>query len=218
MTDDLYLPMRSAWMHQSIFRGIPSEPKTGDRGPVWDAIGEIADAAGGLEYSRAQLGRAIVIAQEEFNGALKGRPDLWGVQSWGGVNTPAVYYEFCSVVAWTRAVRSRYEDRLLPAIEHDGPLRQRLRPIRQRASREFEDARLLAQVGLHKYTPPYPAAGAKVTVEGILVYPVPRITDPDDFRENLRTLSDDRHVASIAAGFWSAATRFVDDLLDVLYP
>ena len=45
---------------------LPVQPKTGDREPVMDALYEMVDAAGGLEYSRETLCRIIVIAQEEF--------------------------------------------------------------------------------------------------------------------------------------------------------
>jgi hypothetical protein len=110
---DLFLPQRFSWTNR--VKGLPKEPKTGDRGPVLDALLEVTDAAGGLEYSRGQLGRAIVVAQEEFDAAREGMPDLREVHSWwGGRNTSPVYYEFCNAVAWTRTVKDRYEDRLLP--------------------------------------------------------------------------------------------------------
>jgi len=49
---DLFLPQRSAWTRRTM-KGLPQEPKTGDLGPpVMDALLEVTDAAGGLEYSR----------------------------------------------------------------------------------------------------------------------------------------------------------------------
>jgi hypothetical protein len=199
-------------------KGLPQEPKTGDRGPVMDALLEVTDAAGGLEYSRGQLGRAIIVAQEEFDAAREGMPELRETHSWGGRNTPAVYYEFCNAVAWARTVKDRYEDRLLPAIQHDAELVIRLQKIRARANAELEDARRLAQCGLHKYTPPYPLAGAKPVEGGQLIYPVPIITNPNDFRANLGNMPAGRHAASLVAGFWGAVNHLIDGLLDVFYP
>jgi hypothetical protein len=37
---------------------------------------------------------------------------------------------------------------------------------------------------LHKFTPPYSSAGAKVEGDK-LIYPIPRIDDPDDFGRTL---------------------------------
>ena len=216
MTLDFFLPLRFSWMQRALFRGLPVEPKTGDLDPVRDAVLEIVDAAAGLEYSRDQLSRVMAVAQEEYDPLRKTLPNA-SADSWGGRNTPAVYYEFCNAVAWTRAVKDRYTDRLCPTVKHDPALWTRLQKVRSKVNAEFEDARLLAQCGLHKYTLPYPGAGPKV-VGGNLIYRVPRITSPEDFRANLRNLSDDRHVASVVAGFWSAVTQFVEGLLDVFYP
>lgn len=212
---DLFLPQRSAWTRRT--KGLPREPKAGDRGPVMDALLEVTDAAGGLEYSRGQLSRAIIVAQEEFDAAREGMPDLREVHSWGG-NTVPVYYEFCNAVAWTRTVKDRYEDRLLTAVQHDAELVIRLQKIRARANAELEDARRLAQCGLHKYTPPYPLAGAKLVEGGQLIDPVPIITNPNDFRANLGNMPAGRHAASLVAGFWGAVNHLINGLLDVFYP
>ncbi len=216
--DDLFLPQRFLWMRRAMFSGLPTEPKTGDLGSVKDAVAEIVDAAGGLEHARHQVGGAMAVAQDEFDAAVKGLPDLLRSDSWGGRNTPVVYYGFCSAVAWTRAVKDRYMDRLRPSVKHDSALWTTLQRVRSRADAQFEDARLLAQCALHKYTPPYPLAGPKVGKGGILIYRVPKITDPDDFRANLSSLADDRHVASLVDEWWSAVTQFVDGLLEVFYP
>jgi hypothetical protein len=216
--DDLFLPQRFSWMNRAMFSGLPTQPKTGDLGPVRDALTEIVDAAGGLEHTRHQVGRAMTVAQDEFDAARKSQPDFPHPDSWGGRNTPVVYYEFCSAVAWTRAVKDRYMDRLHPSVKHDSALWTTLQRVRSRADAQFEDARLLAQCVLHKYTPPYPLAGPKVGEGGILIYRVPRITDPDDFRANLSSLADDRHVASLVDEWWLAIAQFVDGLLDVFYP
>jgi hypothetical protein len=77
----------------------------------------------------------------------------------------------------------------------------RLQKIRARANAELEDARRLAQCGLHKYTPPYPLAGAKLVEGGQLIDPVPIITNPNDFRANLGNMPAGRHAASLVAGF-----------------
>ena len=215
---DLFLSQRFSWMQRAFFSGWPQEPKTGDRGPVRDALAEIVDAASGLEYSREQLHRVIAVAQNEFDAVRQTTPDLGRADSWGGRNTPAVYYEFYNAVVWTRAVKDRYSDRLHPSVKHDPALWTRVQKIRTSTDAVFEDARLLAQCSLHKYTPPYTLAGPKEGEGGKLIYLVPRIIDPNDFRANLSTLSDARNVVSIVAAFWSAVTEFVDALLDVFYP
>src|SRR5436309_1134668 len=205
-------------MRRAMFSGVPKEPKQGDLGPVMDAVGEIVDAAGSLEYSRVQLHRVLNVAQAEFAAAQMGFPSLSEVQSWGGRNTPAVYYEFYNSVAWTRAVEDRYVDRLRDAVKHDPVLWVNLQKIRSRAKVEFDDARVLAKCALHKYTPPYALAGARVVERGALIYPVPIIRNPEEFRENLRNIPPDRHVVTVVEGFWTAVSRFVDGLLDVFYP
>jgi hypothetical protein len=68
---------------------------------------------------------------------------------------------------------------------------------------------------LHKFTLRYSGASAKVD-SGKLVYPVPRIIDPDEFRRN--RMEAGRHVTSVVDELWAAVERFVDQLLDVFYP
>jgi hypothetical protein len=188
-------------------------PRTGDRGPVLDALHEVVDAAGGLEYSREALRRAMAVAQEEFDTVCV----TSDATNWGGANTPAVYYEFCNAVNWTRSVEDRYEDRLRPALRHDPGLWRMLQKIRSTTARsQFDDARLLAKCALHKFTPPYSNAGAKVK-DSILIYPVPdQITDAEDFRANLQFASG-RHAAAVIEEYWDAVTRFIGGLLDTLY-
>ncbi len=214
---DFFLPRRFDWLRRAMFSGVPVRPTTGDRGPVMDALADIVDAAGGLEHSRAQLARVMAAARVEFEDALKSLPSLQETHSWGGANTPAVYHEFGNTVAWTRAVDDRYgSDRLRPAVQHDPGLWKDLQRIRSTtAGAQFDDARLLARVSLHKFTPPYPGAGAKVE-GGALVYPVPIILNADDYRGN--RLVPGRHVASVVDDLWAAVERFVDQLLDVFYP
>jgi hypothetical protein len=215
---NLFLPQRAAWVHRAMFSGLPCVPKIGDLGLVKDAVAEIVDAAGGLEYSREEFRRAVTIAQSEFDDRLKGLSQLGQSSVWGGANTPAVYYAFYNAVAWTRSVKERYGDRLYPAVKHDQDIWIALQKIRSRADTVFDDARLLAQCSLHKYAPPYPLAGASIVAGRTLIYQIPRIVDADDWRANLSTLSNDRHAASIVDGFWSTVSCFVEALLDVFYP
>jgi hypothetical protein len=42
MTTDLYLPCRHSWFLRIIGR-VPTLPRTGDRGPVMDALNEVVD-------------------------------------------------------------------------------------------------------------------------------------------------------------------------------
>jgi hypothetical protein len=205
-------------MHRAWFTGLPVVPSEGDKGAVKEAVADIVDAAAGLEHSRAQFRRAIAVAQEEFNTARDALPDLAHADVWGGRNVPAVYYEFYNTVAWTRAVKDRYHERLHPAVKHDPELWKRLQKIRSKADDAFEDARLLAKCSLHKFTPPHTLAGPKAVKDGSLIYRIPEVIDADDFRVNLGTISDARHVESIVVEFWSAVSRFVDELLDVFYP
>jgi hypothetical protein len=182
---------------------------------VKEAVAGIVDAAAGLEYSRAQLHRAITIAQEEFNPLRNDSPDLAPADVWGGRNVPAVYYEFYNAVAWTRAVRDRYNEPLHQAVKHDPDLWKTLQKIRSKANAEFEDARLLAKCSLHRFTPPHVLAGPKARADGVLIHRVPKIRNEGAI---VGRLSDDRHIENIVAAFWSAVSRFVEELLDVFYP
>lgn len=194
--------------------GVPAQPKTGDREPVMDALYEIVGAGGGLEYSREEFRRVITIAQEEFTAICSPPYD----PNWAGSNTPAAYYEFCNAVVWTRTVDDRFRDELRDALKHESALWRKLQRIRsETAGSEFEDARLLANCSLHKFTPPYSNFSAKVE-DGILVYPVvDRIIDKENFRANLRFASG-RHAAAVIDEYWEAITGFIERLLDEFYP
>jgi hypothetical protein len=194
--------------------GVPREPAALDRGPVMDALREIVDAAGGLEYARESLLRTVELAQQEYDQLVI----LPHPPTWAGVHTPRVYYEFSNAVAWTRTVKDRIEDRLRPSVRADAALWDRLKDIRRNAAGpQLEDARLLAKCGLHKFTPPY--ANAPATVDnGVLLYPVvDRIVNAEDFRANLM-FNLGRHVVSVSEDYLAAVTRLVDGLLQVFYP
>jgi hypothetical protein len=95
--------------------------------------------------------------------------------------------------------------------------RDALAAIRSMAAGPFEEARQLAQVSLHKFTPPYPGMGARVVKGGLLIYPVPIILNAKkDYRGN--RLVEGRHVVSVVDDLWAAVERFVDQLLDVFCP
>jgi len=178
-----------------------------------EALREVVDAAGGVEFSRDELGRVVVIAQGEFTALF---PPPYPA-TWAGRNTPPVYYSFVEAVDWTRTVRDRFQDRLRPTLQADLPLRIRVSRIYSRAAATFEDARLLAQCGLHKFTPPYDNAPARVE-NGVLLYPVTdRIVDPDDVRANL-SFGAGRHVVGVVDTYWDAVRQFTDGLLDIFYP
>jgi hypothetical protein len=193
--------------------GVPVEPAQLDRQPVMEALPEVVDAAGGLEFSRDQLRRVVAAAQEEF--AALCQPPY--PPTWAGRNTPPVYYCFVDAVAWTRAVKDRFQDRLRPALEADLPLRMRVSRIYSHAGATFEDARLLAQCGLHKFTPPHDNASARIE-NGVLIYPVAdRIVDPDDVRANL-SFGAGRQVVGVVDTYWDAVRQFIDGLLDIFHP
>ena len=212
MEADLYLSQRHLWFLR--IKGVPVQPKTGNRGPVMDTLHEIVDGAGGLEYSRGAFGRIVKIAQKEFNSLCT--PPY--PPNWNGASTPPVYYEFCNAVAWTRTVDDRYKDRLRTALQHDPAIWKRLQRIRSEAAgTQFEDARLLAKCSLHKFTPPYSNVSAKVEGETLFYPVVDRIIDADDFRANLSYASG-RHAAAVVEEYWESVSLFVEKLLDVFYP
>jgi hypothetical protein len=155
----------------------------------------------------------MAIAQEEFDQSQQ----LFTQSSkfWGGANTPAVYYEFCNAVAWTRTVDDRVKDQLRPALQNK--LWRNVARIRtETVALQFEDARLLAKCSLHKFTPPYANAGATVE-DSKLIYLVPdRIINSEDFRANLR-FNSGRHAAALVDEYWNAVAGFIDRLLDIFY-
>jgi len=206
----IFLERHHSWFLRAI--AVPKRPETGDRGPVRDALIEIVDAAGGVEFSREEFYRVASIGQKEFDES--GSPS----ENWGGATTPAAYYAFQNAVNWTRTVKDRFEERLLKAIGHDQDLKKTVQRIRQEtAGPQLEDARELAGCGLHRLTPPYPGSGAKVK-GGKLIYPIPdRVDNKDDFRANLR-FDRGRHAEALVEEYWEAVNHFMDRLLDVFYP
>ena len=62
----------STWLVQRAAMGVSKKPTTGDRGPVRDALLDVIDAAGGLEFSRGEFLRVIGIAQEEYSSLFPG--------------------------------------------------------------------------------------------------------------------------------------------------
>ncbi len=213
----IYLARRHAWILQIIKGGVPAQPVPGDRKPVMDALWEIVDAAGGLEFSRMELRRVIGLAQQEFS-SLEPIPGPPQVTNWADATTPAVYYAFYHGVYWTRTVIDRYEELLGPALSHDRALWNSLQRTRSEAGGSaFDDARALAGIALHKWTSPYSGFSAKVEGQK-LVYPVvDRIVDRENLRANLR-FSSGRHVEALIEEYWEAVCRFIDRLLDVFYP
>ncbi len=121
-------------------------------------------------------------------------------------------------VSWTRAVKDRFQERLRPALDRDLPLRKKIsQQVYSPAGATFEDARLLAQCGLHKFTPPHDNAPARVD-NGVLVYPVTdRIVDPDDVRANL-SFGAGRHVIAVVDTYWDVVSEFTRRLLDIFFP
>jgi hypothetical protein len=51
-----------------------------------------------------------------------------------------------------------------------------------------------------------------------LIYPVPIITNPNDFRANLGNMPAGRHAASLVEEFWAAVNHLINGLLDVFSP
>jgi hypothetical protein len=212
----IFLMRRHEWFLRVMM--LPQRSDTGDLGAVQDALLDVIDAAGGVEFSRGELLRVIEIAQEEYSSLQPKTGILADVRSWSGATTPAVYYAFFETAFWTRTVLDRFKEPLKSAIQpYDGNLWNKLQRIRSiSGGRVFEDARCLARVGLHRYTPPYAGSGARV-VDGRLIYPIiDAVTDDQNFRNNLR-FEKGRDAEMLAEEYWSAICRFVDGILDEFY-
>jgi len=81
----------------------------------------------------------------------------------------------------------------------------------------FDDARTLAGISLHRYSPPHAGCGAKI-VNGKLIYPVvDNVDDQQDFRNNLN-FSKGRHAEMLVEEYWKAVCIFIDRVLDEFYP
>ena len=203
---------------------LPKKPTTGDLGPVRDALLDVVDAAGGLEFSRGELLRVIGIAQEEYSSLqIRTGPAMPHYPAaphlWGGATVPAVYYAFFEAAAWTRTVIDRFEAQLKAVVQpHEPALWTSLQRIRSESGGQvLDDARTLAGVSLHRYSPPHAGCGAKV-VNGKLIYPVPdTVVDRQDFRNNLR-FTKDRHAEMLVEQYWQAVCIFIDRVLEVFYP
>jgi len=225
----IFLMRRHGWFQRAAM-GVPKKPTTGDRGPVRDALLDVIDAAGGLEFSRGELLRVIGIAQEEYSSLLPGVassvPHYPAVPHlWGGATVPAVYYAFFETATWTRAVIDRFEKPLCLAVQpHDQLFWNSLQRIRSvSGGKVFDDARTLAGVSLHRYSPPYAGCGAKV-VDRKLIYPVVdtvpvlnAVGDQADFRNYLK-FNEGRHAEMLVEEYWKAVYIFIDKVLDEFYP
>lgn len=213
----IFLMRRHGWFLR-VMTSLPVQPASGDRGAVQNALLDLIDAAGGLEFSRGELFRIIAISQEEYSSLQTGVGDPVP-RMWGGATVPAVYCAFFEAVTWTRTVIDRFQEPLKAVVQpHDPVLWKSLQKIRSESGGPvFDDARTLAGVSLHWYSPPYAGCGAKV-VNGRLIYPVvDRVDDKQDFRSNLR-FDKGRHAEMLVEEYWNAVCRFTDNILDEFYP
>src|SRR4029077_7542134 len=164
----IFLMRRHDWFLR-VMTSLPVQPASGDRGAVQNALLDFIDAAGGLEFSRGELLRIMAISQEEYSSLRTGVGNVVS-RMWGGATVPAVYYAFFEAVTWTRTVIDRFQEPLQAVIQpHDPVLWQTLqRILSESGGQVFEDARTLAGVSVHWYSPPYAGCGAKV-VNGRLI-------------------------------------------------
>ena len=216
-TPGIFLMRRAGWFHRVMM--VPEKPATGDRKPVMDALVDLIDAGGGLEFSRGELLRIIAIAQAEYDSLQPGLGKPSEFRSWGGATTPAVYFAFFEAATWTRTIKDRFEGPLKAAVQpQDSNLWNRLQRIRsQSVGGVFEDARGLASTNLHWYSPPYAGCGAKI-VEGKLIYPiVDSVDDREDFRNNMK-FDKGRHAEVVVEEYWNSTCHFIDGILDEFYP
>ena len=72
---------RAGWFHRVMM--VPEKPATGDRKPVMDALVDLIDAGGGLEFSRGELLRIIAIAQAEYDSQQPGLGKPSEFRPWG---------------------------------------------------------------------------------------------------------------------------------------
>jgi hypothetical protein len=220
-TPGIFLMRRRDWFHRVVM-GIPEKPAAGDRGDVRHALLDLIDAAGGLEFSRGELLRVIGIAQEEYSSAMRAwdqQSDQRVIDAWGGATVPAVYVAFFEAVTWTRTVIDRFQEPLKEVVQpHDQELWKALQRIRSESGGQvFDDARTLAGISLHRYSPPHAGCGAKI-VNGKLIYPVvDNVDDQQDFRHNLN-FSKGRHAEMLVEEYWKAVCIFIDRVLDEFYP
>lgn len=219
-TPGIFLMRRRDWFHR-VAMGIPEKPTAGDRRAVRDALLDLIDAAGGLEFSRGELLRVIGIAQEEYSSAMRAlgqQSDKLVIDAWGGATVPAVYFAFFEAVTWTRTVIDRFQEPLKEVVQpHDPELWKTLQRIRSESGGQvFNDARTLAGVSLHWYSPPHAGCGAKI-VNGKLVYPVvDNVDNEQDFRNNLN-FSKGRHAETLVDEYWKAVCIFIDKILHEFY-
>jgi hypothetical protein len=213
----IFLKRRRDWF-QRVISSLPGQPASGDIGAVQNVLLDLIDAAGGLEFSRGELFRIMEISQEEYS-SLQNGVDQPGPHMWGGVTVPAVYCAFFEAVTWTRTVIDRFQEPLKTVVQPHNPVLWRsLQKIRSESGGQvFEDARTLAGVSLHWYSPPYAGCGAKV-VNGRLIYPVvDRVGDRQDFRSNLR-FDQGLHAEMLVEEYWKAVGIFIDRVVDEFYP
>lgn len=164
-TPGIFLMRRRDWFDR-VAMGIPEKPAAGDRGDVRYALLDLIDAAGGLEFSRGELLRVIGIAQEEYSSAMRAwnqQSDQRVIDAWGGATVPAVYFAFFEAVTWTRTVIDRFQEPLKEVVQpHDRELWKSLQRIRSESGGQlFDDARTLAGISLHWYSPPHAGCGAR---------------------------------------------------------
>ena len=201
-----------------VMSELPVQPASGDRGAVQNTLLDFIDAAGGLEFSRGEFFRIMAISQEEYSSLRTGVSRVVP-RMWGGATVPAVYYAFFEVVIWTSTVIERFQEPLKAVIHpHDPVLWQALQRIRSESRGPvFDDARTLAGVSLHWYSPPYAGCGATV-INGRLIYPVvDTVNEKEDFRGNLK-FENGRHAEMLVEEYWNAVCHFVDSILDEFYP
>jgi hypothetical protein len=213
----IFLMRRHGWFHRAM-TSLPVQPASGDRGVVQDALLDLIDAAGGLEFSRGELFRIMAISQEEYSSLQTGE-DLPAPRMWGGATVPAVYSAFFEAVTWARTVIDRFQEPLKEVVQpHDRELWNTLQRIRSESGGQvLDDARTLAGVSLHWYSPPHAGCGAKV-VNGKLIYPVvDNVDDRQDFRNNLK-FDKGSHAEMLVEEYWKAVCIFLDRVLDEFYP
>ena len=212
----IFLKCRRDWFHR-VISSLPVQPASGDIGAVQNALLDLIDAAGGLEFSRGELFRIMAISQEEYS-SLQNGLDQPGPRMWCGATVPAVYCAFFEAVTWARTVIDRFQEPLKSVVQpHDPALWKSLQKIRRESGGQvFDDARTLAGVSLHRYSPPYVGCGAKV-VNGKLIYQVvDTVDDKQDFRNNLK-FDKGRDAEILVEEYWRVVCIFINRVLDEFY-
>jgi hypothetical protein len=185
-------------------------------------LGDVVDAAGGVERSHARLHQEMALVQETW---VRWSSTLGEMPDGAGMTDPSVedaWYTVEELIVWTRtlddrlrrrAMKKQYPDQgLIPALA-DGPRRDAVIRARDHLlSAGINETRYLSGLNLHMQ--PIQAGSKNGRMRsGRIVLPFPdRVAAPVSHRWQL-TYNDNRDAVSFADGLMAAVERFMDELI-----